>query len=73
MNESCYTRYPEEEEILLDDGRPFYIERIFKNQTITEVTSEFYGQSLTTIKFKSCLPVGIDTSKIGLMSTQGDL
>lgn len=28
MNRKCFTRFPEEEEILLDDGRPFEIERI---------------------------------------------
>lgn len=30
MNKICYTKFPEEEEILLDDGRPFEITEILK-------------------------------------------
>lgn len=31
MDRSCYTRFPEEKEILLDDGLPFKVEDIAKD------------------------------------------
>ena len=30
MNEECYTRFPEENELLLDDGIPFKVEDVTK-------------------------------------------
>ena len=32
MNEKCYTKFPDEEEILLDDGRPFEVVKVLKDQ-----------------------------------------
>ena len=36
MDEACYTKFPEEEEILLDDGRPFEVVKIVRDFHISE-------------------------------------
>ena len=71
MNETCYTKFPEEDEILLDDGRPFLVEQIFKDQVVED--GPYQGEQLTHIYFKSNLPQGIKPEKTGKLCSQGTL
>lgn len=57
MNHKCFTRYPEEEEILLDDGRPFVVDRILRDQVHTE--APYKNKFITHIFLRSSLPKGI--------------
>lgn len=54
MNERCYTAFPEEKELLLDDGLPFKITDIKKNQPIPHGPHK--GKKITEIYFQQCLP-----------------
>lgn len=68
MNKRCFTRFPEEQEILLDDGRPFEIENIDYDVPCKE--EPYQGKLVTHIYFKSCLPRGLQASKLGQLSTR---
>ena len=50
MNRECFTRFPEESEILLDDGLPFKVENV------TEMVNyEDSGKTLHIIRLESKL------------------
>ena len=51
MNEDCYTRFPEENEILLDDGIPFVVVGVTENHNYQNS-----GKSLVVIRLESKLP-----------------
>lgn len=57
MNDSCYTKFPEEEEILLDDGRPFIVDSVIRD--CRAKVDGYRGKTFTRITFKSSLPRGI--------------
>ena len=50
MNEECYTRFPEENELLLDDGIPFKVVSVAENPNYQNS-----GKSLVVIRLESRL------------------
>ena len=42
MNRKFYTNYPQEEEILLDDGRPFLITKVERDKRVTAISSTYH-------------------------------
>ena len=42
MNEPCYTQYPEENELLLDDGIPFVVMGVRKHQDYEGIGKDLY-------------------------------
>lgn len=57
MNEPCYTQYPEEEEILLDDGLPFDVVKVERDERLT--FHKFLGRKITRVHMRSHLPKGL--------------
>lgn len=54
MNEPCYTKYPEEEEILLDDGLPFKVFKVERDEVL--MFPKFKGRKITRVHMRSILP-----------------
>lgn len=68
MNQKCFTRYPEEEEILLDDGRPFIIDNIVYDQPFPD--EPFKNMLITHVYLTSSLPRGMNHKELGQLSTE---
>jgi len=50
MNRKFYTNYPQEEEILLDDGRPFLITKVERDKKVTAISSTYH-------KLRALIPI----------------
>lgn len=64
MDKVQYTDFPNEAEILLDDGLPFTIYKIEKDQPVEHELNRFRGKLITRIYFKSMLPASIKTENL---------
>lgn len=64
LNTHDFTRYPDEQEILLDDGRPYLVDDIVET---SEYNSARQKKKLVKIRLKSLLPEKINLEAPGLL------
>lgn len=65
LNERCYTAYPEEEELLLDDGLPFKVLTVYEKRVDERI--------LTVVELESRMPQRLRTGMQGTLQTKFDL
>ena len=59
LNQPCYTQYPEEDEILLDDGLPFYVKQVQSDIPIEGYGQHYKGRKITKVTMESRFPENI--------------